>query len=92
MLRSRTDRTLTLCRDERLPEISRSLVVLVNDEPPLGCGTFGYVSLGRLYDADATDPEQSIDAVDVAVKTVPGVLPKIQDFIWLNQSLSTVHG
>jgi hypothetical protein len=65
---------LTLRRYRRLPEVDRSLVVLVDEDRPLGRGAFGHVFLGRLCNLDGTDFAEDIKLVKVAVKMAPGTL------------------
>ena len=62
------------CRYRCLPEIDRSLVVLVDEDRPLGRGAFGHVYLGRLHNVDTIDSKENLNVVEVAVKLASGTL------------------
>jgi len=62
-----------LCRHRCLPEVDRSLVVLADEDRPLGRGAFGHVYLGRLHNVDRASSIEDIELVDVAVKIASGI-------------------
>ena len=57
-----------------MPEVERSLVVLVDEDRSLGRGAFGRVYLGRLHNVDNIDSKEGVKVTKVAVKLVPGSL------------------
>ena len=67
------DRQRFCCRHHRLPEVDHSLIVLGDENRPLGRGAYGHVYFGRLHNVDTIASKQSSDAVEVAVKIALGI-------------------